>query len=164
MNERSLVTAFRPGASSVWHSRLSNPVEPAVTRPVPAAQRDARPICGAMQCSRLRDRSSTAASATRIASIARGEGPKGFSLESSLISCGLVLREDPRGGARRIAAHLAGRLRDQIKKSAHARGTSCDADCFAPATPVLLADFNRSISFNVSDRNLPGGTSSVSGP
>ena len=31
MNERSLVTAFSPGASSVWQSRLSNAVEPAVT-------------------------------------------------------------------------------------------------------------------------------------
>ncbi len=31
MNERSLVTALRPGASSVWQSRLSIAVEPAVT-------------------------------------------------------------------------------------------------------------------------------------
>ena len=31
MNERSLVTAFSPGASSVWQSRLNNAVEPAVT-------------------------------------------------------------------------------------------------------------------------------------
>jgi hypothetical protein len=29
---------------------------------------------------------------------------------------------------------------------------------------VVLADFNFSISRNVSDRNFPGGTSSVSGP
>ena len=30
--------------------------------------------------------------------------------------------------------------------------------------PVVLADFNFSTSLNVSDRNFPGGTSSVSGP
>jgi len=35
------------------------------------------------------------------------------------------------------------------------------ADCVGP---VLLADFSFSISRNVSDRNFPGGTSSVSGP
>jgi hypothetical protein len=31
MNERSLVTAFSPGASNVWQSKLNIPVEPAVT-------------------------------------------------------------------------------------------------------------------------------------
>jgi hypothetical protein len=38
-----------------------------------------------------------------------------------------------------------------------------DCNCFVPAV-LLLAEFNRSTSFNVSERNLPGGTSSVSGP
>lgn len=32
MNDRSLVTAFNPGASNVWQSKLSIAVEPAVTR------------------------------------------------------------------------------------------------------------------------------------
>jgi len=37
-------------------------------------------------------------------------------------------------------------------------------ECLAMAGPVVLADFNFSISRNVSERNFPGGTSSVSGP
>jgi hypothetical protein len=38
------------------------------------------------------------------------------------------------------------------------------AGCLPRAALVVLADFNFSISRNVSDRNFPGGTSSVSGP
>jgi hypothetical protein len=39
-----------------------------------------------------------------------------------------------------------------------------DVDFLLTVATGLLTDFNRSTSFNVSDRNLPGGTSSVSGP
>ena len=38
------------------------------------------------------------------------------------------------------------------------------ADFLLPVAPIALADCNFSTSLNVSDRNLPGGTSSVSGP
>src|ERR1700733_2330106 len=98
-----------------------------------------------------------------MASTARAEGPKGFSLESSLISrdrrssaAGVVLLAFVAPMSRAV---FETRSKKRLMLSAHH-----DTEGFAPAIGLLHAVRSRSTSREVNARNRPGGTSRVSGP
>src|ERR1700683_4654960 len=98
-----------------------------------------------------------------MASTARAEGPKGFSLESSLI------RRDRRSNAAGVvlAAFIVPRLRAGLETMSKKRlmlAAHHATEGFVPAIGLLQAVRRRSTSCKVSARKCPGGTSSVSGP
>src|SRR5580658_1044013 len=104
-----------------------------------------------------------------MAAIARGDGPKGFSLESSLMSRGrssAAARFGGRAGTESPISRAGFNTRSKNRLMLAAdyfNFTDFLPPVVAPDATVV-ADFNFSTSRNVSDRNLPGGTSSVSGP
>src|SRR5580658_8235036 len=105
-----------------------------------------------------------------MAAIARGDGPKGFSLESSLMSrvrSSAAARFGGRAGTESpiSRAGFDTRSKNRLMLAAdYFNFTDFLAPVAIPVATAMLADFNFSTSRNVSDRNLPGGTSSVSGP
>ena len=98
-----------------------------------------------------------------MASTARAEGPKGFSLESSLMSC------DRRSivGERRLGAFVVPMSRAGLETRSKKRlmlAAHHATEGFVRAIGLLQAVRRRSTSCTVNARNCPGGTSSVSGP
>ncbi len=102
-------------------------------------------------------------SAFLMASRARAEGPKGFSLESSLISRD---RRSSVAGVElgRVAAPMSRAGLETISKKRLMLAAHHATEGFVPAIGLLQTVRRRSTSCKVSARNCPGGTSSVSGP
>src|SRR4029077_13003877 len=100
-----------------------------------------------------------------MASIARAEGPKGFSLESSLMSCdrrsiaaGVGLGAGV-GVAPMLRAGVETRSKKRLMLAAHHA-----TEGFLPAICLLQAVRRRSTPWAVSARNRRGERASVSGP
>jgi hypothetical protein len=55
-------------------------------------------------------------------------------------------------------------VRETSSENRFILATHQETDFLLDVAPALLADFNFSTSLKVSERNFPGGTSSVSGP
>ena len=120
MNERSLVTAFSPGASRVWQSRLNMPVEPAVTSTCSGGS----PWCAAsfsrsgLQSSSGYEFAVPSAFRHSIEGARRGSKRIFVGIESDQPRPALQRRRRRTGKGR--CSQVAGRLGDDIKKTAHA--------------------------------------------